>query len=646
MPRSHAKTDSLPLLGLLLLTVLVYWWGLGGPFVFDDYVNLVDGAFRELRNAGWDSLPQIALASGSGPLRRPLSMGSFGVNFLLTGLDPFWFKLTNLCIHLINGVLVWRLARLLLALAGLAEQARRRIALATTGLWLLHPLQLTAVLYVVQRMTSLSATFVLLGVLFYLQARARMIDGRDARRRLWLAVPGCLVLAVLAKENGVLLLPMLAAIEISLLRFRSAFRPRHGTLEQFYGLLLVLPMALMTLYLLRHPEWLNHGDSVRAFTPLERLLTESRVLFYYLRLLLVPDLGQYGLFYDDFRLSHGLLEPVSTLYALLAWALLLTTALAGRQRWPWLTFAVCWYLAAHALESSFVMLELVHLHRNYLAALGPMLALLVGLDGVLGRTRPRLARALVAALMLGLATGTALRADQWRDPLNLARFELKHRPDSPRANYEMGRVLAEIGAKMADPAVSAAAAQHLRRAAELAPRDVGALLGLGLIVNGPLPDDVYAQLMQRLRARPMNALDLAYLRAFANCKEASGCRIPPPQLLGVFAAALEHPALAAANKAALLSALGVYLANALGDVRASVASLRDAVALSPQNPELRLNLAQALLFLPDYDAAEAELAAAEKFDRWRVNAPALARVRTDLAAMRAAANSAAPTTRP
>jgi tetratricopeptide (TPR) repeat protein len=140
----------------------------------------------------------------------------------------------------------------------------------------------------------------------------------------------------------------------------------------------------------------------------------------------------------------------------------------------------------------------------------------------------------------------------------------------------------------------------------------------------------------------MNALDLGSLRAFANCKDASGCRIPPPQMLSVFGAALEHPQLEAGNKAALLSALGVYLANSLGDARASVASLRDAVALAPQNPELRLNLAQALLFLPDYDAAEAELAVAEKFDRWRVNAPTLARVRADLAGMRAAHKAAAP----
>jgi len=211
----------------------------------------------------------------------------------------------------------------------------------------------------------------------------------------------------------------------------------------------------------------------------------------------------------------------------------------------------------------------------------------------------------------------------------------------------MGRVLAEIAAKMGDPAVSNAAGAHLRRAAELAPREIGALVGLALVAHGPMTADDYALLIQRLRARPMNALDLGYLRAFANCTAASGCRLPPSQVLGAFDAALTHPALAANNKAALLSGLGVYLANALGDVRASVASLRDAVALSPQSPELRLNLAQALLFLPDYDAAEVELATAEKLDRWQVNAPALARVRTDLAAMRAArATSAAPATSP
>ena len=639
LPTSAAagRTERVLAASLALLTVLAYWQGLFGPFVFDDYANLINGAFKNLPAADWSTLPQIAMSSGSGPLRRPLSMGSFGINFLLTGLDPFWFKLTNLGIHVLNGLLIWRVAHLLIRLAGPKGPASRWIPLACMGLWLLHPMQLTAVLYVVQRMTSLSATFVMLGVLLYLHARIRLMNGEDARLALWLGVLTCLALAVFSKENGVLLLPLLLAIESSLLRFRSARVYRVGTLQQFFGVMLVFPMIALAFYVFRNPVWLTHAETIRDFTPVERMLTELRVLFFYLRLLLIPDPGQYALFYDDFQVSRSLLDPGTTLLALLAWLGLTAAALAGRDRWPWFTFAICWYLAGHALESTFVMLELVHLHRNYVACFGPMLALLVGLNHFLGRAQPRLAFGLVTALVLTLATTTALRADQWRDQLTLARFELMHRPQSPRANYEAGRVLAELAVSLRNPALRDAADTYLRRAAALAPRDLGALVALGLIAHGPIPHDVYAMLEERLKSRPINGIDIVFLRALTKCSAASGCQIPPQQILNLFSLILEHPQLAAVDKASMLSALGLYFANTLGDVEASVNALREAVTLFPQDAEIRLNLAQALLFVPDYDAADAELAAAERIDTLGTQSSLIAKVRADLNTMRATA---------
>lgn len=622
---------------LVMLTVLAYWHGLFGPFVFDDYANLIDGAFKSLHAADWSTLPQIAMASGSGPLRRPLSMGSFGVNFLLTGLDPFWFKLTNLGIHVLNGLLVWRVAHLLIQLAGPRAPASRWIPLGAMGLWMLHPMQLTAVLYVVQRMTSLSATFVLLGVLVYLRARAQLLNGKDGRPALWLGVPSCLALALFSKENGVLLVPLLLAVEVSLLRFRSASVCRVGTLQQFFGVMLVVPMMALAVYFLRNPAWLTQAEAIRDFTPVERMLTELRVLFYYLRLLLIPDPGQYGLFYDDFQVSRSLLDPGTTLLALLAWGGVVVAALAGRDRWPWFTFATCWYLAGHALESTFIMLELVHLHRNYVACFGPMIGLLVGLTHLLGSSRPRLTYGLVTAVILTLAATTALRADQWRDPLTLARFELLHRPQSPRANYEAGRVLADLAVQLKNPALRDAADNYLRRAATLAPRDLGALVGLALIAHGPIPADVYAMLEERLKSRPINGIDIVFLRALTNCNASSGCQIPPQQILNLFSVMLEHPQVAALDKASMLSALGLYFANTLGDVEASVNALQEAVTLAPQNAEIRLNLAQALLFLPDYDAADTELATAERLDTLGTQTSLIAKVRADLKTMRATA---------
>ena len=65
-------------------------------------------------NASIPSLVGAALSSPSSQFKRPLASLTFAANYLATGLDPYWMKLTNVIIHLLNGWLVYLLARALL----------------------------------------------------------------------------------------------------------------------------------------------------------------------------------------------------------------------------------------------------------------------------------------------------------------------------------------------------------------------------------------------------------------------------------------------------------------------------------------------------------------------------------------------------
>ena len=96
----------------------------------------------------------------------------------------------------------------------------------------------------------------------------------------------------------------------------------------------------------------------RDFTPWERILTQSRVLFFYLGLLAFPHIRSFGLYHDDFVLSTGLLTPWTTLASVLLWALLAALALWGVRRRALWSFGLLWYLVGHSLESSLVALEL------------------------------------------------------------------------------------------------------------------------------------------------------------------------------------------------------------------------------------------------------------------------------------------------
>src|SRR5690348_1717236 len=185
----------------VILTAVVYWPGLTGGWVFDDYPNIVDNGAIHITPvhstlAAWVN---SAISSPSSFLHRPLASLTFSLNWYFGGGDPWPFKLTNVIIHLVNGVLLFFMLRALLrSLALRAECFRRmadgggfptiddaaatRLALIVSAAWMLLPINLMAVLYVVQRMESLCQVFMLAGLWVYLHGRWMMLTATDTRR--------------------------------------------------------------------------------------------------------------------------------------------------------------------------------------------------------------------------------------------------------------------------------------------------------------------------------------------------------------------------------------------------------------------------------------------------------------------------------
>lgn len=152
------RSPALALAALLLLAFLLYLPGLQGNFILDDYANIVNNSQVHLERldgaglaAAWDS----GIAS---TLQRPLAMLSFAANHLFSGMNPYYFKLTNLLIHLLTTLGVYLLVRELARSASNAadERSCQLFALFVTACWALHPLNVSTVLYVVQRMTQLA----------------------------------------------------------------------------------------------------------------------------------------------------------------------------------------------------------------------------------------------------------------------------------------------------------------------------------------------------------------------------------------------------------------------------------------------------------------------------------------------------------
>lgn len=438
--------------GTLLLVGLLYLPGLSGGFLLDDQANLQ--TLERIRAWGFSQGVASVLASNpAGDLGRPLAMLSFALQHAAWPDDPAAFKRVNLAIHLFNVVLVWLLARLVWA--RLRPPAAPRLAalpLLLALAWGLHPLFVSTVLYVVQRMALLAATFMLGGLLLYAWGRERWAEG--GRRGLAAMAIGLVFgtgLGALCKENA-LLLPGLAGILETTL-FARLPRPRGWAALVFLGCLLPT-LALIAFIGWQFSSWILPGYAIRDYDPAQRLLTEARILWQYLGLLALPLGRHLGLFHDDYLVSADLFEPWTTLPAVIGIVMLAVCAVACRRRLPGLAFACGSFLWGHALESGPIPLELYFEHRNYL----PGALLLVGagtgfMAWVAGRTKPQAASwpawryGLLGLVLwsgyLGFVTLQETRL--WGSADVQAEVWARQRPESFRAQLYLGERLERQG---------------------------------------------------------------------------------------------------------------------------------------------------------------------------------------------------------
>ncbi|RDZ27032.1 hypothetical protein DX914_12225 [Lysobacter silvisoli] len=420
------------LVAATLAAFVLYAPGLQGPFLFDDPANLA--VLRAWYNgqADWRT---VVLGQGGLIEARPLSMLSFLATVAAGGPGPLSYKAGNLLLHAACAALGFRLlSRTLAQDPRLAPQARALAAIAV-ALWLLHPIQVSTVLYAVQRMAQLSALFALGAVLAYFLARTRLTSrarDRTAIALLFAAFPLLVVAGVLSKQNAIVA-PLLC------LAFELAYFPgkRPLAIRLFFGLFLALPFVVALLAFAAAPQTLLRGYSDWGFSPDQRLLTQTRVLMDYAGSLLWPRGEHMSLFRDDFVISVGLFAPATTALAIAGLLALSALVVELRRRAPSLFAGWFFFLLAHSVESSVLPLEMYYEHRNYLPAFGLALALVGTLAlwprrGAAGLRLAPLAWFATAACLV-LALQTYGRVQTWRSKPAIVANALIHHPESLRA---------------------------------------------------------------------------------------------------------------------------------------------------------------------------------------------------------------------
>jgi len=440
MTNGRALWGRYVLPGLIVLLVaavaVIYAPGTSGGFMLDDHAAIVDNSLIHISDLDPASLKRAArgFEPGSGLQTRPLSMLSFGINHTVHGLRPAGYKAVGIAVHALNAVLILLLTQGLIRTAWRAR-ASRWAAFAVAAAWALHPLQVSTVLYVVQRMESLSLLFVLMALLCYLRGRLKQQAGLCAWPWLAACIP-LVALGVAAKETAVLLPAYTLAIELTLLRFSAASARTARIWKQLYGVSSLLALIACLAFVMPH-YWVPDDPLIRGFGSMDRLLTQLRVLVMYLGQILMPLPSAMPFNYDQIQPSRSMLEPISTLVSGIALAALTISAVVLRRRMPLYALGIALFFASHALTSNVFPLELAFEHRNYFALFGVLLAIADVIRQVPSHRHLAYKRIAVGAMIALCVLLTHIRASIWGDPLLLATEHVAVNPLSPRASADL-----------------------------------------------------------------------------------------------------------------------------------------------------------------------------------------------------------------
>ncbi len=440
------------ILALVCITVLVaviYSNTLHSSWQFDDIPNILQNKALHLRSLDLDSLRRAAFASptGSQSIHRSLARLSLALNWYFGQDNVTGYHLVNIFIHICTAFLLF------LVVLKLYDSPRLRTgktaasyytALLTAVLWAASPVNVQAVTYIVQRMASLAALFYVWGILNYI--RARMEKQRLRQYVAFSLTLVCFVAAVMSKENAITF--PVAILLIELIFFQNSKTGLWQTGKYLLPLCLLSILLIFSIMPINVSTLLDYSN--RSFSLQNRLLTEPRIVVYYLSLLFYPVPARLSLLHD-IQISTSLFHPFTTILAIGFLAVLCGYSLLTYKKNPIFSFAVLFFLLNHLVESTVLPLELIFEYRNYLPALflfWPLSVIFVRGITYYRTKRPSisvLVAVLLAACIISSGRWTYQTNGVWKTEFSLWFDVMKKYPDLARPYQLMGILFTRTG---------------------------------------------------------------------------------------------------------------------------------------------------------------------------------------------------------
>jgi len=432
------------LAGLCIAVAIIYSNTLNAPFIYDDGITIVENA--EIKS-------NTIFAEIGVP--RYVGLISFALNYQIHQLNPAGYHVTNIIIHLCNGILVFFLMRniILLLHGSLIEKERNLLSFSIALLFVVHPLQTQAVTYITQRFASLAAFFVLISLLSYSAFR----KSDSPRYSLYILSLLSAFLAFKTKENTASLPLMLVVIEYMLFKKTAVpMKRRILYLIPFFLLILVIPLSFMSLQaihdhnvagILKEIKETSYESPVISRN--QYLITEFRVVATYIRLMLLPVNQSIDYYYP---LSKSFFEPGTFLSFCLILVILIISIILFKK-FPLISFGIYWFFIFLLIESSLIPIaDVIYEHRMYLPSIGFIIAFVISLHILCQRLAlTKYTGVLILIIALIVSVLTYKRNEVWKSEMTLWKDASTKFPLNPRARLNLGAAYSSAG--MCDEAI-------------------------------------------------------------------------------------------------------------------------------------------------------------------------------------------------
>lgn len=410
---------------MLIVSVLVFYsLSFNNSFHYDDFGNIEGNPL--LYNL--DNFAKFSYWSHINT--RPLSFFTFALNYSVSGYSVFSYHLVNIAIHIISTILVFFIFKTMFSLSIKKEdESYLTYAFFTALIFALHPLQVQAVTYIVQRMTSMAGMFYLLSVFLYI--KGRLITKEWERGKAILLIIASIlsmVLAFLSKQSALSLPASLLLCEVFFIRNKQG--KINKSLVYIFSLSLII-IILSAFFLGVIPKENERAGRLVYFA------TQWKVLLFYLRLFFIP-IGQ--------SIDHNFVAVISALNPLSILSLIVLLTIASLGVWFFkrdkiISFSIFWFFITLSVESTIIPIRDVCVeHRMYLpvASLSALLVRLVFIASKKFDIRKTHAIIFIVVLSFLYGAKSFERNIVWQNEKTLWEDVRKKYPSLPRPYITLG----------------------------------------------------------------------------------------------------------------------------------------------------------------------------------------------------------------